>query len=84
MAKSNLMDMDQRQVHVRLNQWNLVMIIAASINELPGYIWNDYFKAVTLHSYCWLRFTECINYISPPFKTVEIAYSHTHEGSYCD
>ena len=81
MPMSNILNMDICQVRGRLNQCQIIMIIAVAINKLDVYIRTDYFKSVNLHLHHLLNFHDCVKNISTTINTGKRAYLRTHGGS---
>ena len=52
-----LLELAQRKVHGRINQWQLIMIISTAIQNMPAKLWTDSFFAVNLHPHYRLSFS---------------------------
>ena len=77
-----LLDLAQRKIHRRINQFQIIMIISTAIQNIPAKILTDSFVAVNLHLRHRLYFSLWIGKIAPDVKTGETAYFRNHEGSY--
>ena len=64
-----LLDLARRKVHGRINQWQLIMVISISIQNIPAKVWTDSFVAVNLHTHHQMTFSDWIKKISPAVKT---------------
>ena len=79
-----LLDLARRKVHGRTTQWQLIMVISTTIQNISAKVWTDSFVTVNLHPHHHMNFSEWIKNISPAVKTGETAYFRNHEGSYYD
>ena len=80
----DILDLARRKVHVRINQWQLIMVISTAIQNISAEVWTDYFVDVNLHPHHCMKFPDWIKKISPAVKTGETSYFCNHEGSYYD
>ena len=69
-----LLELTRLKVHVRINQWKLIMIIYTAIQNIPAKVWTDTFVDVNLHPNHRMTFHDWIKKISPAVKTGETAY----------
>ena len=69
-----------QKVNGQINQWQIIMIIYKSIQNIPAKIWTDSIIAVNLNPHHCLYFSGCIKKIAPDIKTGETAYFWNHEG----
>ena len=76
-----LLDMARRKVCGQITQWNIIMIISTSIQNMFAKLWTDYFVAVNLHPRHGLSFSELIKKIDPAVTMGETDYFWNHEGS---
>ena len=44
-----ILDLALRKVHVRITQWQLIMVISTAIQNISAQVWTDSFVAVNLH-----------------------------------
>ena len=76
--------MARQKVRVRINQWQIIMIIYKAIQNIPAKVWTDSFVAVNLHPRPCMTFHDYIKNISPDVNMLDTAYFRNHEGSYYD
>ena len=69
-----ILDLAWRKVNVRINQWQLIMIIYISIQNIHAEVWTYSFVAVNLHPRHHMTFHDRIKKISPAVKTGETEY----------
>ena len=79
-----LLELSHRKVHVRINQWQIIMIISISIQNIASKVWTDSFVAVNIHPHHLLYFSVWVKKIVLDVKTGNKAYSWNHKGSYYD
>ena len=76
--------MAHRTINGLINQYQIIIIIYKSIQNLSSKFWINYFFSVNLHYNHSLSFAECIKKIAPDVKTGDTAYFCKHQGFYCD
>ena len=77
-----LLEMAWRKVHGRITQWQLIMIISTSVQNIPAKVWTNLFVAVNLHPRRCLYFSDWIKNIAPAVKTGDITYFWNDGGYY--
>ena len=77
-----LLEMAWRKVHGQINQWHLIFIVSAAIQNISAKVWTYFFVYVNLHPYQILSFSNWIKKIIPDIKIGEAAYFWNHKESY--
>ena len=44
-----IMEMAQKKIHGRINQWKLIIIVSEAIKNISSKVWTNYFVAVNLY-----------------------------------
>ena len=83
-ATRQLLDMARSAIEGRMDQWQLVGVIATAIKNLPEDIWEKSFISVNLHPHHRVPFEDWIEKISNVVTTGEKNYMRTNEASYFD
>ena len=79
-----LLELQVKKVHGRINQCKLIMIIYTAIQKTTEKVCTYSFVAVNLHPRHHLSFSRWIKKIAPADKTRETTYLWNQERSYYD
>ena len=64
-----LLDLERRKIHGRITQWQLIIIISATTQNISTKVGTDSFVDIKLHPRHRMKFPDWINNISPAVKT---------------
>ena len=77
-----LLELALKKIRGRIKQWQLIIIISTSIQNIPAKFWTDSFVTFNLHPHRRLYFSVWIKKIASAVRTGETAYFRKHEGFY--
>ena len=80
--KTKALEMGQRQLSRRLNQWQLIVVIAVDTNDISIKFWLVFFVLFNLHPHHHLSFYDWMKNTPQKVKTGETDYLYTCESSY--
>ena len=66
-----LLELAQQKINGQINQWQIIIIISTTIQNIPTKFWTYYFVAINLHPNQCMTFPDFIKKISPDVKTGE-------------